>query len=377
MTALSIAFSFHLMHCALTNWPYGILCQSRRRSMTSDADQNGEPTPTLAKVARIAGVSEITASRALRGSSHVARGTLERVQAAATAINYMPNRLAGTLAGGQSRQVAVVLPSLSNSVFADVLNGLETRLEKAGYHPILGVSNYDPNLEERLVADLLSWRPAALVLAPAVSTTKTRRVLSGSGVPVVEIMDVDPAPIDIAVGLSQRAAGRAMAQYILQRGYRRLAYVGHDISTDPRALSRLQGLHDFLAGAGVALAGTLTLPGPSSVPMGSEGLARLLQVCPVTGHGDPMAVFFSNDDMAVGGIFYAMSAGLDVPGDLALAGFNGLAIGQALPLPLTTIETRRVEIGELAGDALLAQVQGKPVAKIQDVGFGLITGATT
>jgi LacI family transcriptional regulator, gluconate utilization system Gnt-I transcriptional repressor len=345
--------------------------------MTQDADQNGDATPTLAQVARIAGVSEITASRALRGSAHVAPATLERVQAAASAINYMPNRLAGTLAGGTSRQVAVVLPSLSNSVFADVLDGLETRLEQAGHHPILGVSNYDPELEERLVADLLSWRPAALVLAPAVSTARTQRLLAASGVPVIEIMDVDPAPIDIAVGLSQRAAGRAMAHYLLGRGYRRLAYVGHDISTDPRAVSRLQGLKDGLADAKVTLSATLTLSGPSSVPLGREGLAQLLQNCPVGGQNAPLAVCFSNDDMAVGGVFHALAAGVNVPGDVALAGFNGLAIGQALPLPLTTIATRRIEIGELAGDALLARVQGKHVAKVQDVGFGLILGATT
>ena len=345
--------------------------------MTRDADQNGDTIPTLAQVARVAGVSEITASRALRGIANVAPATMKRVQAAADAINYMPNRLAGTLAGGTSRQVAVVLPSLSNSVFADVLNGLETRLEQAGHHPILGVSNYDPDLEERLVANLLSWRPAGLVLAPAVSTARTRNLLAASGVPVIEIMDVDPAPIDIAVGLSQRAAGRAMAHYLLGRGYRRLAYVGHDIATDPRAMSRLQGLKDGLADAEVSLAATVTLSGSSSVPLGREGLARLLQEQPVGGRNPRMAVCFSNDDMAVGGIFHALSAGVSVPGDLALAGFNGLDIGQALPLPLTTIATRRVEIGELAGNALLARVQGKTVAKIQDVGFGLTIGATT
>lgn len=342
-----------------------------------DPNQTDEPKPTLAEVARIAGVSEITASRAMRGISNVAQGTLDRVQAAASAINYMPNRLAGTLAGGLSRQVAVVLPSLSNSVFADVLNGLEARLEQAGYHPILGVSNYNPDHEERLVADLLSWRPAGLVLAPSFSTAKTRRLLSGSRVPVVEIMDVDPAPIDIAIGLSQRAAGRAMAHYLLGRGYRRFAYVGHGISTDPRALSRLEGIRSGLAEADVTLAASLTLPAPSSVPLGREAVARLLQDCPVGRPNERLAVCFSNDDMAVGGVFYALCAGLDVPGDIALAGFNCLAIGQALPLPLTTIASRRMEIGQLAGEALLARIRGEQVATIQDVGFGLILGATT
>jgi LacI family transcriptional regulator, gluconate utilization system Gnt-I transcriptional repressor len=349
----------------------------RGRKMNDDSNRTDVSRPTLAAVARIAGVSEITASRALRGSAHVARSTLERVQEAARAINYMPNRLAGTLAGGQSRQVAVVLPSLSNSVFSDVLNGLETQLEQAGHHPILGVSNYDPAQEERLVADLLSWRPAGLVLAPAVSTAQTRRLLAASGVPVVEIMDVDPAPIDLAVGLSQRAAGRAMAHYLLGRGYRRLAYVGHDISTDPRATSRLHGLREGLAEAEVTLAATILLPGPSSVPLGREGVARLLRECPAKAPEGRLAACFSNDDMAVGGMFHALSAGLDVPGDIALAGFNGLAIGQALPLPLTTIASRRVEIGERAAQALLGRFKGMPVAQVQDVGFRLIPGATT
>lgn len=342
-----------------------------------------EARPTLAAVARAAGVSEITASRALRGGTHVARATLDRVQAAARALNYVPNRLAGTLAGGSSRQVAVVLPSLSNSVFADVLAGLEAQLDRAGHHAILGVSNYDPDQEERLVADLLSWRPAALVLAPAASTAHTRRMLAGAGVPVVEIMDVDGAaeggavpPIDMVVGLSQRGAGRAMAQYLADRGYRRIAYVGHDIATDPRALSRLAGLEAGLAAAGLPLAGRVLMPGPSSVALGREGVARLLEDCPAGPVAGRLAVCFSNDDMAVGGVFHAMARGIDVPRDLALVGFNGLAIGQALPLPLTSIASRRAEIGDRAARAILARIAGAEVAPVQDVGFHLIVGAT-
>jgi len=329
--------------------------------------------PTLAQVARAAGVSEITASRAIRGGPHVAAGTLARVQAAARALNYVPNRLAGALAGGASRQVAVVLPSLSNSVFADVLKGLETRLEQAGHHVILGVSNYDPLHEERLIADLLTWRPAALVLARADSTADTRRMLAAAGLPVVEIMDIDHPPIDMAVGLSQRAAGRAMAHYLLGRGYRRLAYLGHDIARDPRALSRRLGLEQGLAEAGVTLEAAMTLPGPSSVPLGREATARLLGAHPPGG----LAVCYSNDDMAVGGVFHALAAGLQIPRDLALAGFNGLAIGQALPQPLTTIASHRAEIGGRAADALLARLDGVRVEPVQDLGFRLITGATT
>ncbi|MGY6633733.1 MAG: LacI family DNA-binding transcriptional regulator [Alkalilacustris sp.] len=341
---------------------------------SAPAPSDGDETrPTLAQVARIAGVSEITASRALRGRAHVAPATLERVQAAARALNYVPNRLAGVLAGGGSRQVAVVLPSLANSVFGDVLLGLETRLEQAGHHPILGVSNYDPAHEERLIADLLSWRPAGLVLAPAASTAATRRMLGASGVPVVEIMDIDRAPVDMAVGLSQRAAGRAMAHYLLGRGYRRVAYVGHDIAVDPRALLRLEGLRAGLAEVEVTLEAVVTLEGPSSVPLGREGVARLLEAHRPGG----LAVCFSNDDMAVGGMFHAMAVGLRVPRDMALAGFNGLAIGQALPQPLTSIASNRARIGEAAAEALLARLEGRTTPRLVDVGFRLIPGATS
>lgn len=328
--------------------------------------------PTLAQVARAAGVSEITASRALRGGVLVAPETLERVQAAASALRYVPNRLAGALAGGPSRQVAVVLPSLSNIVFADVLKGLETRLGAAGFHPFLGVSNYDPALEEQLIADLLGWRPAGLVLAAAESTARTREMLVSCGLPVVEIMDIDHAPIDMVVGLSQVSAGRAIAHFLLGRGYRRFAYLGHDIATDPRAVARLAGFRQGLAEAGLQAEAEVTLDGPSTVPLGRAGMARLLGQVPAGG----LAVFFANDDMAVGAAFHCMAAGLQVPQDVALAGFNGLDIGQALPQPLTTIASNRDRIGDSAAEVLLARLQGANPALVTDVGFRLIPGAT-
>jgi LacI family transcriptional regulator, gluconate utilization system Gnt-I transcriptional repressor len=349
-----------------------IALANRGRSTMEHRSDSGDPRPTLAQVARAAGVSEITASRALRGGTLVAADTAERVQAAARALDYVPNRLAGALAGGPSRQVAVVLPSLSNIVFADVLKGLETRLEQAGFHPILGISNYDPALEERVIGDLLAWRPAGLVLAPADSTARSRAILGASGLPVVEIMDIDRPPLDMAVGLSQHSAGRAMAHYLLGRGYSRFAYLGHDISTDPRAVSRLAGFRKALEEAGAALETVLTCEGPSTVPQGRAGMARLLSDVAPGG----LAVYLSNDDMAVGAAFHCMAKGLAIPGDVALAGFNGLDIGQALPQPLTTIASHRDLIGAGAADALLARLRGESPARVLDVGFRLIPGET-
>jgi len=328
--------------------------------------------PTLSQVAEAAGVSEITASRALRGRSAVAKDTRLKVENAARALNYVPNRLAGTLAGGASRQVAVILPSLSNIVFADVLKGLETRLEQDGYHPILGISHYDAAREEHLLRDLLSWRPAGLVLAPTAGNAATRSLLRAAEMPVVEVMDTDSDVADMVVGFSHRAAGRSMAHYLIGRGYRRIAYIGHDISTDFRALARLDGFKDGLAEVGLTLANTLMLDGPSSVPLGRTGLAQLL----ATASPAPKAVFFSNDDMAVGGVFHCQTAGLSLPGDIALAGFNGLSIGQALPTPLTTIASNRERIGFVAADHILRSLAGETPPKITRIEFRLVPGRT-
>lgn len=328
--------------------------------------------PTLSQVAKAAGVSEITASRALRGGSAVAKTTRQKVERAAQALNYVPNRLAGTLAGGASRQVAVILPSLSNIVFADVLKGLENRLEDDGYHPILGISHYDATREEHLLHDLLSWRPAGLVLAPTSGSAATRALLQAAELPVVEVMDTDPDAADMAVGFSHRAAGRAMAHYLIGRGYRRMAYIGHDIATDFRALARLDGFKDGWTDAGLSLSDTLIMDGPSSVPLGREGLARLLDRTTQR----PEAVFFSNDDMAVGGVFHCQTAGLSLPHDIALAGFNGLSIGQALPTPLTTIASNRERIGFVAADHILRRLKGERPPRITQIDFRLLPGST-
>jgi LacI family gluconate utilization system Gnt-I transcriptional repressor len=163
-----------------------------------------------------------------------------------------------------------------------------------------------------------------------------------------------------------------MAHYLIGRGYRRIAYIGHDISTDFRAHARLEGFKDGLAEVGLTLAHALVLDGPSSVPLGRTGLAQLLG----TASPPPEAVFFSNDDMAVGGVFHCQTAGLSLPGDIALAGFNGLSIGQALPTPLTTIASNREHIGFVAADHILRALTGDSPPRVTRIDFRLVPGST-
>jgi len=323
---------------------------------------------TLTDVARAAGVGESTVSRVLRNHGSYSKRAGERVAEAVARLGYVPNRLAGNLAGsGASAQlVGVVIPSLANVVFPDLLRGLTASLDAEGIQCVIGVSDYDPDREEALVAALLSWRPAALLLTGLEHNPGTVALARAGSVRVVEMIDTDGDGIDAVVGFSNRAVGAASARHLAGRGYRRIAYLGHDLAVDLRAGKRLAGFEEALADVGLALLGREIRPGPSSPASGRAGLEALL-----ARHSDLDAVYFSNDDMALGGYFACLSAGLAVPGRIALFGFNGLDFAAAMPQPLSTVRTPRLEIGRQAAACLTG---GGP--KRIDLGYELIEGAT-
>lgn len=325
----------------------------------------------LADVARLSGVSEITVSRVMRNKGPIAAATRERVLRAVAETGYVPNRLAGALASSGSALVGVVLPSVSNIVFADVLRGIHAALAPSGHQPVVGVTDYDRDEEERVVRSLLAWQPAAMILAGFEHTAATRAMLTAGRLRVAEIMDIDTAPIDVAVGLSHRRAGRDIARHLIGRGYRRFAYVGHDWDRDHRARLRYDGLVGTLAEGGLALVGERRIAGPSSTLAGREMLAALME-----SGARPDVVVFSNDDMAVGGYFHCLAAGLAPRRDIALFGFNGLDIAAALPLRLSTVRTNRMLIGERAAAALVGSAERPDAREIIDTGYVLEAGET-
>ncbi|UDL96710.1 LacI family DNA-binding transcriptional regulator [Lichenihabitans sp. PAMC28606] len=328
-------------------------------------------TVTLADVARLANVSEITVSRILRNIGPVADATRDRVLAAVADLGYVPNRVAGTLASATSNLIGVIIPSLSNIVFADVLRGIDAGLEPSGFRPVVGITNYAAVAEEKLVGSLLAWKPAAMILVGFDHTPITRRRLQQSGIRVAELMDIDSEPIDLAVGLSHRAAGYESIRYLVGRGYRRFGYVGHDWDTDRRARLRWDGMVEALAEAGLTFEAEALFEGPSSTQAGRTMLAGLLRK-----PHDLDVVMFSNDDMAVGGVFHCMAEGISPKRDLALFGFNGLDIGQALPTPLSTIRSNRFLIGKTAVDRILSQPDRDGATAVIDTGFEILTGET-
>mgnify|MGYP005841647591 CR=1 FL=1 len=330
--------------------------------------------PTMDDIAVEAGVSQMTVSRVIRGTGKTSAEVRERVQNAARKLGYVQNRLAMALRDETSPLVAVVLPTLRNRVFSEVLNGANDILSTNGVRPVFGVTEYDQAREEELVRDLLSWRPKGLILSGLEHSMATCAAIRASGVRVAELMDIDGDPINVTFGLSQTEAGRVTARHMLSKGYRRFGYIGSQCGKDLRAEKRLSGFREVVREAGAQIIAERLVDGPSSMIEGRRETAKMV------GSSDrPEAIYFSNDDLAAGGIMHCLSESISMPSELALAGFNGLPFLEALPIRLTTVETPRLEMGRRAASYIISSsptnedVSGSVLV---DLGFRLIAGDT-
>lgn len=326
---------------------------------------------TLRDVAAAAGVSEMTVSRVLSGRGTVSERTRARVRAAVDEMGYVRNRLAGSLTRARSDQVAVVIPSLVNAIFDEVIDGVGMELSRADYNPVIGISNYDAAREEALIRSMLSWRPAGVILPAIGHTERTAAMLYAAGVPIVEIMNTGRPTAAIAVGFDQRRAGAALGRHLMSRGRQRIGWVGLD-HRDLSASARLEGLRAAVRDAAEVVAPRGTEAGPITLAGGRDGLAALLTARP-----DLDAVVFANDTAAAGGMMHCLASGIAVPDRLALVGFGGLLSGQALPQRLTTVAAPRREIGRRAAHCILRSLEGAAVDRINDMGFELVVGETT
>ncbi|VXC92221.1 LacI family transcriptional regulator, gluconate utilization system Gnt-I transcriptional repressor [Pseudomonas sp. 8Z] len=335
-------------------------------SRRSSAARSGN-APTLIDVAKVAGVSPITVSRALGRPEVVTAATRKRVLEAVRATGYVPNMAAGALASSRSRLVAVFLPTIANSIFSDTVQALTDRLAVAGYQTLLGLTGYSPEQEEALLEAVLGRRPDGIVLTGTEHTQASRERLARVGMPVVEAWDLAAQALDMQVGFSHEAVGRAVADYLLRKGYRRISVVSLD---DPRGLRRYRSLAQALAEQGVELIDTQILPAPATLGVGREGCARLLQVGRA---GD--VVVCSSDTLAQGVLAEAASRGLRVPEDLAVIGFGDLSSAAYSHPPLTTIRIDGARIGNAIAEALLARIAEPNLARQPlrlDVGFELV-----
>lgn len=326
-----------------------------------------QPKPaTLHEVARAAGVSLITASRALSNPGVVSAKTIARVQQAVETTGYIPNLLAGGLKSKRSRMVAGIVPALSVSQFLPTVQTLTDALAAGGYQLLLGQTGYDHAREDLVLNTMVSRQPDGIVFTGLVHSQRARDMLRRAAIPVVETWDLSSDPIDMLVGFSHLAVGQAVAGYFLAKGWQHVAVATGD---DPRALERRAG---FIAALGRDVP-TAYVPAPSSLERGRRALAELLQQEPRL-----QAVSCSSDTLAQGVLVEAQARGLRVPQDLAICGFGNADFAAHLRPSMTTVLVDGPEIGRLAASMVLARCRGETVERpVVDVGFRIVEREST
>jgi LacI family gluconate utilization system Gnt-I transcriptional repressor len=325
---------------------------------------------TLDDVAKLAGVSPITVSRALNRPEKVAPKTLAKVRKAIALTGYVPNLLAGGLASQRSRLIAAIVPSIANTVYAETIKFFSEKMREAGYQVLLGESGYSEEQEESLIATILQSRPDGVFLTGINHSPQARRLLLAANIPVVETWDITPTPLDVVVGFSHQDVGRAVAAYLLTRDRGRIGALS---ATDHRAQLRQEAFLKTLEEKGVTGVAISTVPVPTSFLAGRVGMANLLDSGFIDG-----AVFCSSDTLAQGALTEIQSRGLAIPDQIAMVGFGDQPFAAHTVPSLTTIKFDRALIGREAAGALLSRINNEPILqKIIDVGFQLIERQTT
>lgn len=328
----------------------------------------------IEEVARLAGVAPITVSRALNKPETVSERTRAAVWDAVERTGYVPNRVAGDLASNSTRMIGVVLPSISNPIFAGRVQGLTDTLTEAGYQLLLAVSDGNVEREERHVLALLGHRVAGLNLSGTTHSNRTRSLLARAEVPIVETASVNATAIDMLVGYSEDGAAYAMVAHLAERGYRTVAFLSAPLLDSDRLQARLagyeRGVREFGLERTAGLIAESEGTGPAS---GAIAFADLLGR-----HPDLDAVFCTSDMLAYGCLLEAQRRGISVPDELGVAGFEDLELSREWVPSLTTVRVRSYELGACAARMLLNRIQGRAEEpRIADLGFELARRRST
>jgi LacI family transcriptional regulator, gluconate utilization system Gnt-I transcriptional repressor len=340
---------------------------------TSKRERPGTTRSRMADVARLAGVSIATVSRAIRQPEVVSPAVRGHIQEAIERLSYRRNLMAGALAGASSMTIGVIIPSIINSFFAATVEALEEELAGSGYQLMLGNSNYSADVERQLISSFLAWSPAAMVVTGRRHSREAIRTLLDSGIPVIEMWELSDHPLDTIVGFSHHAVARLAVQHFLQRGARRLGFIGAYMERDYRTVDRHAGFVEAALQAGYQPPAEIRLPDRASAVGGASGLAKMMDRYP-----DVDAVFCSNDIIALGALFEAQRLKLRVPDQLKLCGFGDLEFAAACNPSLTTVRPPRREIGIKIAQLLRARLGGAPdPGGSFDLGVDLVVRGST
>lgn len=316
-----------------------------------------KPQPTLEDVARLAGVSTATVSRALNAPDRVRRETRERVQEVVARLGYTPNFGGRALASRRTFTVGAVIPTMENAIFARGVQALQEGLAEAGVTLLVATSNYEPAREAEQVRVMLGRGVDALALIGEARGAATYELMERRGVPYVLVWTWRPDAPRPCVGFDNGAAARGIAERVLAAGHRRIAMIAGVTRGNDRAAARVAGVRAALAAAGADA--PAVVEARYTLEDGAAAARALLAVRP-----RPTALICGNDVLAAGAYLAAREAGLKIPGDISVTGFDDIDLALVLDPPLTTVHVPHRRMGQAAARLLLALCDGGAPASV-------------
>ncbi len=309
---------------------------------------------TMETVAKLANVSIATVSRVINNPERVAPATRERVLRAMRQLNYSYNALAGGLSRQRTSTLGVIVPTITNPIFAESTRGIQEFATMQGYSLLIGNSNYEAAEEERLSRIFHQHRVEGLIVTSSHPESPALLELQEAGLPVVLTYSSrlrSPLP---SVGVDNYAAAAAAVGYLVRLGHRRIAMLAGIFSTSDRSYTRYLGYRAGLAAHDIAADSTLLVEVEYTPEHGKHGLAQLLDL-----PDPPTAVFCSNDILAFGALREALDRGLHLPTDLSIIGFDDSPMAAMFHPRLTTVYQPAYAMGWHAGELLFALINGE------------------
>lgn len=323
--------------------------------MDGNGKKNTNRPVRVEDVARVAGVSPITVSRALSYPEKVREDTRRKVAEAVAQTGYVVNSFASSLRSGRSSVVAVFSSNVRNPHFANVLLGCTEVLEGNGYQLLTARVGESAEEQRRLIASMTPFRPAAMLFTDLLKPELDRSIVSSAGIPVVEMWDQRTDPIDMLVTMWEEDAGRTMGRHFAERGFKRIAYAGLLFE---RGRRRLEGFRSALQEVGRDCELVLSLTEGWQPEAGAAAFDEVVQRLPGCD-----AILFGSDILAAGALSAARRRKVSVPADIAIAGFGDIPVAAHLDPPLTSLGVPSLEMGRKAGQMLLSKLRGREITE--------------
>ncbi|HQT74224.1 MAG TPA: substrate-binding domain-containing protein [Acidiphilium sp.] len=327
---------------------------------------------TIKDVARVAGVSIATVSRAFSNPGRSSPEMVAHVRAVSEEMGYVQHRAAGSLVSRRFRTIGAVVPTIDNSIFARALHSLQNRLNAHGYMLVIASNSYDSSREAAALKSLIEHGIDAAVLVGALHAPEVMRLIDAKQLPFVNTWTFDPTSAYPTIGFDNRGAMRRLAEHLLDLGHRSVGVIAGIMADNDRATGRVEGVRDALTARGLALPAELIIEAEYTIRAGREAMSMLR-----SRNTELTAVICGNDILAFGAILECVASGIAVPQAISIAGFDDFELSQHIIPCLTTVRVPAQEIGAAAGDYLVTHLAAGSAHRHLDLGADLIVRAST